>query len=77
LSTLQIRGSLEQIQRWRERARSARVFGEGVPVEAVAEIRAHDPHVGAKLRCGGSACGGGPAAGPGPNHIRPEAGART
>jgi hypothetical protein len=38
---------------WRDRAPAADVFLEGVPVEEISSLRAGDPHIAAKLRCGG------------------------
>jgi hypothetical protein len=53
VGSLELRGGLDVLERWRADAPRAAIFLEGVPVEGVAEIRARDPNVGAKLRCGG------------------------
>ncbi len=52
-SSVELRGSVGDVARWRERFPEATMFVEGAPVEAVAELRQRDSRVGAKLRCGG------------------------
>lgn len=53
IGSIELRGSREDVVRLRERAPSASIFLEGIPVESVLEVRVHDAKVGAKLRCGG------------------------
>jgi hypothetical protein len=53
VGSVEFRGSADDVARWRERFSEATVFVEGALVSAVAELRQHDPRVGAKLRCGG------------------------
>lgn len=66
VSAIELRGAgASQVAAWRERAPSAEVFVEGVPVEQVASLRAGDARVGAKVRCGGLA----PEAFPSPESV--------
>ena len=54
VSAIELRGAdASELLVWRERAASADVFLEGVPVEDVASLRTGDARVAAKLRCGG------------------------
>jgi hypothetical protein len=53
VSSVELRGAHDELERWRAQAPEAEIFLEGIPVETVAQIRARDPTVGAKLRCGG------------------------
>jgi hypothetical protein len=53
VSSVELRGADDELERWRAHAPEAEIFLEGIPVETVAQIRARDPKVGAKLRCGG------------------------
>jgi hypothetical protein len=54
VGAIELRGAgASQVAAWRERAPSAEVFVEGVPVEQVASLRAGDARIGAKIRCGG------------------------
>jgi hypothetical protein len=53
VGSIELRGPVNELGRWRECFTTASIFVEGPPVEAVAELREHDGRIGAKLRCGG------------------------
>ena len=53
VTSVELRGSVDDVGDWRKRCPQAEVFLEGAPVEAVARARERDVRLGAKLRCGG------------------------
>lgn len=53
VGSIELRGSVGDVARWRDRAPAASIFLEGTSLESVLELREHDANVGAKLRCGG------------------------
>jgi hypothetical protein len=53
VTSVELRGAVDDVQGWHEHCPQAQVFVEGAPVEAVARARERDVRVGAKLRCGG------------------------
>jgi hypothetical protein len=63
IGSVELRGGRDELERWREHAPEAAIFLEGIPVEAVAQIRGQDPRAGAKLRCGGLEAGAFPSSG--------------
>ena len=53
VTSVELRGAVDDVEGWHERCPQAEVFVEGAPVEAVARAWERDVRVGAKLRCGG------------------------
>jgi hypothetical protein len=53
VTSVELRGSVDDVGGWHERCPQAEVFVEGASVEAIAHARQRDVRVGAKLRCGG------------------------
>ena len=53
VTSIELRGGIGDLARWRAQVPHSWIFLEGAPVQDVARVRADDHQVGAKLRCGG------------------------